>query len=170
MNNLHGKGVFLQLVKNRGHLYMVVCMLCLLLNACSLREDSKKSYKKETPLRPEIILPDPYSVQKQETIKIILSLSGGQQEYPDSIQVDIWKQDGSYQNKAEAVQEKGNGIYLLKKSFDLEGLYFLKLTAGSKDSIIMPTKQFIVGRLTESDQEFLRENAPKEKTIEHHHH
>ena len=70
----------------------------------------------------------------------------------------------------EEANNLGNGTYSISKDFDSEGLYFVKVHAGNKGSIIMPRKQFVVGELSESDLDFLRKGAQSEIEVHEHHH
>ncbi|MGP7815698.1 FixH family protein [Niallia sp. 01092] len=155
---------------NKWILFMIVCLISIVLSACSLKQDIEKSYKKESPLDANILIPESFAVNKQTTIKIMITQAGKKVEHAEYVQVEIWKQDGSFRSKKESVMEEGNGLYSLKKKFDREGLHFIKVSASNGGSIIMPTKQFIVGKLTESDKKFLQKDAPKQNEHEHHHH
>lgn len=154
--------------KNRCILLIVI--LSTLLSACSLKQDVEKLYKEEAPLQAEIIIPNNFSANEQETIKAILTQNGERVEDADFVHFEIWKQDGSIKYSMEEANELGNGIYSISKDFDHDGLYFVKVHAGHNGSIILPKKQFVVGELSESELDSLQKGTQSENEVQEHHH
>ncbi|WP_034261688.1 FixH family protein [Bacillus sp. J33] len=152
--------------------FVFSCFLLLisLLSACSLDENAGELYKKETPLKLEINTPSAFTDGGQETITAILTQDGKPADNADFVHFEIWKQDGTVQYGMEEAAAEGNGIYSISKSFDEDGLYFVKVHAQQGDSLIMPQKQFIVGELSESDKEFLKKGTGKQEPGQGHHH
>ncbi|KAB2330677.1 FixH family protein [Bacillus mesophilum] len=134
----------------------------LFLSACSLDENAADLYKKETPLEAEIILPEQFSNADQEAITVHLTQGGESVDNPDFIHFQIWKQDGSIDYGMEEAENLGDGTFALSKPFDQDGLYYIQVHASSAGSMIVPTKQFIVGELSESDLEALNNGVKKE--------
>ncbi|MBO0998468.1 FixH family protein [Bacillus sp. SD075] len=136
---------------------------------CSLEKDVTTLYKEETPLEAEIIIPASFSANTQETMKAVLTQGGKKVENADFVHFEIWKQDGSLTYSMEQTVEEGNGTYTLRKNFDSDGLYYIKVHASNDGSIIMPQKQFIVGKLSKSELKFLQKGSQKQESHEHHH-
>lgn len=147
-----------------------IFLLGLMLSACSLKQDAAALYKQETPLELEIVIPETFSPHEQETIKAILTQSGRKVEGADYVHFEIRKQDGSIKYPMEQTVEEGNGVYSLRKSFDREGLYYVKVHASNDGSIIMPQKQFVVGDLSENELKFLQKGLQKQEESHEHHH
>ena len=147
----------------------LIFIFSLLLSACSLEKDVTNLYKKETPLEAEIIIPASFSANTQETIKAVLTQGGKMVENADFVHFEIWKQDGSIKYSMEQAEAEGNGIYSLSKNFDSDGLYYIKVHASNDGSIIMPQKQFIVGKLSESELKFLQKGIQKQEESHEHH-
>jgi hypothetical protein len=61
-------------------------------------------------------------------------------------------------------------MYSITKEFDRNGLYYIQVHAGNNGSIIMPQKQFIVGKLSESELKFLQKGIQKQAESHEHHH
>jgi hypothetical protein len=141
-----------------------------MLSACSLEQDVANLYKKEKPLQLEIVIPESFSENKEETIKVVLTQDGKKVEGADFVHFEIWKQDGSLNYSMEQAEEVGNGSYSLSKNFDSDGLYYIKVHASNDGSIIMPQKQFIVGELSKSELEFLQKGLQRQKVNHEHHH
>ncbi|SNT17813.1 YtkA-like [Bacillus sp. OK838] len=148
----------------------LIFIFSLLLNACSLEKDAANQYKVETPLESEIILPESSAANKQETIKAVLTQGGKRVVGADFVHFEIWKQDGSLKYSMEQAEEEGNGTYSLSKNFNSDGLYYIKVHASNDGSIIMPQKQFIVGKLSESELKFLQKGIQKQERSHEHHH
>ncbi|MBG9930932.1 hypothetical protein ABD94_08090 [Bacillus aryabhattai] len=141
-----------------------------MLNACSLEQDAASLYKQEAPLESQIIIPKSFSNNEKETIKVILTQSGKRVKNPDYVHFEIWKQDGSVKYNMEAAENEGNGTYSLSKELDHDGLYYVKVHASNDNSIIMPQKQFIVGKLSKSELELLQKGVQKQTEAHEHHH
>nr|WP_186670241.1 FixH family protein [Sporosarcina sp. BP05] len=148
----------------------LIFILSLLLSACSLKQDVANLYKQEIPLESEIIIPESISVNKNETIKVILTQNGKKVEGADFVHFEIGKQDGSVKFNMEQAEEEGNGRYSLSKNFDSEGLYYIKVHASNAGSIIMPQKQFVIGELSEGEIKFLQKGLPKQQESHQKHH
>jgi hypothetical protein len=154
--------------KNRYISFIFV--FSLLLSACSLKEDAADLYKKEKPLEADIMIPESFSDNGQETIQVVLTQDGKKVEGADFVHFEIWKQDGFLTYNMEQAEEAGNGTYMLSKELDSDGLYYIKVHASNDGSTIMPQKQFIVGELSKSELEFLQKDLPKQNENHEHHH
>ena len=130
------------------------------LSGCSLDPDAVKLYKQETPLEAEVIVPGLLEATEAATIQVILTQDGEKVETPDYVHLEIWKQDGTVNYGMKEAHNDGNGHYSLSRSFEKEGLYYVQVHASNNGSFIMPTKQFIVGELSESDLHALQSDAP----------
>ncbi|PAD67524.1 hypothetical protein CHH83_18385 [Bacillus sp. 7586-K] len=157
-------------VNKKRCILLIVIISTLFLSACSLKQDVEKLYKEEAPLQAEIIIPNNFSANEQEMIKVILTQKGKRVEDADFVHFEIWKQDGSIKYSMEEAKELGNGIYSISKDFDHDGLYFVKVHAGHNGSIIMPKKQFVVGELSESELDSLQKGTQNENEGHEHHH
>lgn len=149
---------------------MVLIGLSLVLAACSLNTGVASLYKEESPLHADIQIPESFKDNAEDVISIALEQNGGSVENPDFLHAEIWKQDGSLSFPMEEVEQDENGTFYVKKDFDEDGLYFIKLHASSNGSIITPKKQFIVGELSDEELEILQEGAQEEEVDHEHHH
>jgi hypothetical protein len=89
----------------------------------------------------------------------------------DFVHYELWSHDGSLRDPMTDAVEVGDGVYTVTKTFDKEGLYFIKLHSGNNGSIIIPQKPFAVGKLSEAELAYLEAGTPtfQEGTAEHHH-
>ena len=129
-------------------------------SGCSLDPNAKKLYKQETPLEAEVIVPELLEPTDDATIQVILTQNGERVDNPDYVHLEIWKQDGTVNYGMKEAHNDGDGQFSLSRNFEKEGLYYVQVHAGSNGSFIMPTKQFIVGELSESDLDALQSDAP----------
>lgn len=146
-----------------------IVFLSLLLSACTLDENAADLYKKEQPLEAKLFLPEKFSGGK-ETIEVILTQDEKKVDEPDFVHFEIWKQDGSVHYPMEEAESLGNGTYSVTKDFESDGLYYVKVNAGSRGSIISPQMQFIVGELSKEELEFLQKGLKTEEQAEEPHH
>ncbi|VTR29977.1 Uncharacterised protein [Actinobacillus pleuropneumoniae] len=155
----------------KGRMIITVLVSVLLLSACSASPEAADQYVKEIPLMAEVNIPDVLSVQQPETIEIILTQDGKRVPGADFVHYELWSYDGSLRDPMTDAVEVGDGVYTVTKTFDKEGLYFIKLHSGNNGSIIIPQKPFAVGKLTEAELAYLEAGTPtfQEGTAEHHH-
>ncbi|KGR90890.1 hypothetical protein CD30_09300 [Ureibacillus massiliensis 4400831 = CIP 108448 = CCUG 49529] len=139
---------------------LFIVLLTCILSACTADPNASQLYKQEKPLEAEIILPEPFEVTNAATIKVNLTQDGEKVETPDYVHFEIWKRDGTVKYEMTEAHNDGNGQFSLTNSFESEGLYYVQVHASNEGSIIMPTKQFIVGHLSESDKQALQADAP----------
>lgn len=135
--------------------YILPIILLIVLSACSNQKDLAGLYPQESPINIEELFPETFTVNQSANFKVQLTQAGKAVENPDFVHFEIWNQEGTVYHSMEEAVEEGNGIYSLSKKLEKEGLYFIKIHASSKGSIIIPQKQFVVGTLTEKDVEFL---------------
>lgn len=150
--------------------YTIAALFVMFLTACSNEQDVVTLYKQENPIHMEMDIPEKFNENQQETIKVKLTQAGEPVEDADYVHFEIWNQEGTVHYAMEQATEEKNGIYSLSKEFQEEGLYFLQVHASNDGSIVMPQMQFVVGKLTENDVEFLESNAkPQSGGHEGHH-
>lgn len=161
-------------MRNKGDIAMkkvfLITIIGLLLGGCSLKEDSAELYLKEQPLHAEVILPETIMSQEQVPIKVILTQDGKKVEEVDSVEFEMWKHDDAIHATVEQPSELEEGTYGINKTFDRDGLYYIKIHASKGDAIIMPQVQIVVGELSKSELEYLQKDlSEKEEGHEHHH-
>lgn len=149
---------------------LIVLFTFICLSGCSSDPSASNLYKQETPLEAEIIVPEPFKPIETGTIKVILTQDGEKVEKSEYAHLEIWKQDGTVKYGMTEAHNDGNGQYSLSKNFEREGLYYVQFHASYNDSIIMLTKQFIVGELSESDLQVIQSDAPSSGGSSNSHH
>lgn len=145
---------------NKIYCILAVLLTSVCLTACTADPEASRLYRQEAPLEAEIIVPAPLEAGKTEAIRVMLTQDGSSVEDPEFIHMEIWKRDGTVQYGMTEAHNDGQGQYSLSKKFENEGLYYVQVHAKYHDSLIMPTKQFIVGELSESDKQALQSDVP----------
>ncbi|KOP66767.1 hypothetical protein AMS62_17140 [Bacillus sp. FJAT-18019] len=155
----------------KSRIVLTVVLAALLLSACTASPDAANRYEKEIPLIAEVNIPEALSIHQPETIEIILTQDGQRVPDADFVHYELWSHDGSLRDPMTDAVEVGDGVYTVTKTFDKEGLYFIKLHSGNNGSIIIPQKPFAVGKLSEDELAYLQAGTPtfQEGTAEHHH-
>ncbi|WP_175640383.1 FixH family protein [Metabacillus schmidteae] len=154
----------------KGFSCSIVMFFAIFLAACADEDNVASLYKQENPIDVEIMIPEKFTENQQETIKAKLTQAGEPVEGADYVHFEMWNQEGTVHYEMEQANEEGKGIYSLSKDFNEEGLYFVQVHASNNGSVIMPKKQFVVGKLTANDEEFLKENKkPQSGGHEGHH-
>jgi hypothetical protein len=131
---------------------------------CSLNEGTEELYKQENVLKIEMLFPKEIDTGEAFEVKALLSQVDGTVPELENIEFFIWKNGEWDQMKRVQPENEGNGQYSIRTMVQEEGLHFVKVEANTVDSKVMPTKQFIVGSLSEEDIH----SHPKQSE-EHHH-
>ncbi|MBU9674455.1 FixH family protein [Planococcus sp. CP5-4] len=149
---------------------LVAAAAILLLSACSVRSDAADLYKQEAPL--QILMDVPEEIVPGETAMLEAKLmqNGESVKEANFVHFEILKQDGSIPYPMKEAQEVGEGVYQMEVNFRSDGLYFLEVHAGSGDAISNPHYQFIVGELSDSELESLKEGPGPDAGSSGHHH
>lgn len=152
-------------------LFLLIAIISTLLSACSSNVDkSINLYQTEIPLEVNVSVPNQLTLDKENTISVLLTQNGNSVTSADFVHFEIVKQDGNINYGMSEATNNGDGIYSKQITFDSNGLYFITIHAGNNGSIIKPTKQFIVGTLTENDKLFLQQNTPIQEINHNGHH
>lgn len=116
------------------------------------------------------MLPNQLVANTPEKFSIGLRQKGKPVKAAEYVFFEISKGDGSVKPIEEKAKVEGNGTYSITKTFPQEGLYYLKVHASSDGSIIMPTKKFIVGKLSDDDRKKVSDQINKKEFHDEHHH
>ncbi|WP_245917944.1 FixH family protein [Alteribacillus bidgolensis] len=150
------------------HFFSIFIFL-LLLSACTVDTSTGNLYKQSQPLEVDMILPKSTSLNKEQVIKIQLTQEGKKVDDAAAIQFEIWKKETHEDHEVVKAKHEGNGIYFAEKTFNEDGLYYIKADVRARDLHVMPTKQVIVGNPSEEEL-----NALQQKTEhphgDHNHH
>jgi hypothetical protein len=149
-------------------IYFNLLVLTVMLGACSPNEDAAELYHQESPLQVDITMPKAFS--GDEPFKVSLTQDGQKVANANFVHFEIWKADGTFRLPMEEADPAGNGTYIFHQKLTKDGLYYIKIHAGSNGSIIMPTKPFAVGELSKSDVQDLNGMAPDQNSQHEGHH
>lgn len=138
------------------------------LTACSLDEEAASLYKQESVLDIDVILPEDLSLQKPMLFQAILRQDGKMVDNAEDVIFEIWKNDNPSQVDKIKATNDGNGVYSAEKAIDEDGLYYVKVQASANGSRVMPTKQFVVGKLSEEDKNSLHHHEHDHDHDGHH--
>lgn len=149
---------------------LLAVLALVLLSACSVRSDAADLYKQEAPVHIAVDIPEKVAAGETFTIQAELTQNGEPVDEANFVHFEIRKQDGSIPYPMKEAQAAGNGVYEMQANFRSDGLYFLEVHAGSGDAISNPHYQFIVGELSESELDSLKQGpAPDAGNSGHHH-
>ncbi len=151
------------------NVYKILFLLgfTLFISGCSLNEGTENLYRQENVLNIELVIPTDMEVNNEYELQAILTEQVDKVPEIENITFTIWK-NGNDNRKDILPENDGNGTYKIHTIFEEEGLYFIKVEASTKDSSVMPTKQFTVGTLSEEDLNSLHEQIEEEHHEGHH--
>ena len=128
----------------------------------------RKLSKKENVLKIEMMLPEEIATGEAVEIKALMSQVDGEEPMLENIEFIIWKNGESDQADRFQPKNQGNGLYTVNTIVKEEGLHFVKVEANTVDSKVMPTKQFVVGSLSEEDIESFPQQSEHQNREGHH--
>ncbi len=108
--------------------------------------------------------------KKKQTFEATVWREAKPAQQVDYVHFEIWKADGTVRYSMEPAEEKKPGVYTIAKALPKSGLYYVKAHASSEGAMIMPTRQFIVGKLSAQDLKILQGGAKPAGGSSGHHH
>lgn len=156
-----GLGVFISIVSGSA------------LTGCTVASDAADQYAVAEPLSVQLELPknkQPDQEGESHTFKATVWQNEKQLSQVDFVHFEIWKVDGTLTYSMEPAETEKNGVYSIQKTLPKSGLYYVKVHAGVNSTMIMPTKQFIIGELSKADLKILQDGAQPENGNSGHHH
>lgn len=147
---------------------ILALLFSLSLTACSLDDEAAALYKQESILEIDVILPEDVPLNKPALFQAILRQGDNMVDDAQVVQFTIWRNGNPNQvDRIEATND-GNGVYSAEKAIHEDGLYYVKVQASANGSRVMPTKQFIVGELSEEDKNSLQHHDHDHSHDGHH--
>ncbi|MFC0558884.1 FixH family protein [Halalkalibacter alkalisediminis] len=107
---------------------------------------------------PERILP-------QEEVVLEVKVTQGKENIEDAqeVEFEIWKHAGRDEGEMIEAALQGEGIYQVTHTFIEDGVYYVQTHVTARDMHIMPTKQMIVGDVSEAELEALEDEDDVEE-------
>lgn len=143
-------------------------VIILLLSACSVDSDAAKLYRQSKKLKAVIMIPKTMNPNEEVGLKVEVTKEDKKVEELERMNVEIWKKGNEENKKVIEGQRTAKGTYEVVNTFSEDGIYYVKADVRTKNLHIMPTKQMIVGELSEEDAKSLE--PKKEKESNHHSH
>lgn len=154
---------------NKGFGFFAISILLLFLSACTVDTSAANLYKQSKPVEVDMILPESISLNQPQMLKIKLTQEGKKVDNATNIQFEIWKKDNNKDHEVIEAQYEGDGIYRAEKTFNKDGLYYIKADVTAHDLHVMPTKQVIVGKISEEELKLLQKES-QDHAGHHDHH
>lgn len=140
----------------------------LLLSACSVDSDAAKLYRQTEKMKAVIVIPKTVNPNEEVDLKVEVTKEDKKVEKLESMNIEIWKKGNEENKKVIEGKRTAKGTYEVVNTFSEDGIYYVKADVRTKDLHIMPTKQMIVGELSEEEAKSLE--PEKEKEDNHHSH
>ncbi|MFT4399996.1 FixH family protein [Bacillus sp. SW14] len=153
----------------RGLSFCFLIILMFLLTSCTVDPNAADQYIQSKPLDVEMILYSSLSKNKEQELKIKLMQEGKIVENATNVKFEIWKENHKEHSEVVKAEYDNNGIYVATKTFTDDGLYNIKADVKTRDIHVMPTRQVIVGKLSEEEKNALKTNDEKHEGHHSHH-
>ncbi|CAG9619952.1 FixH family protein [Sutcliffiella rhizosphaerae] len=109
----------------------------------------------------EVEIDLPSNVNEGETLHIRSHITHGEENVEDAqeVQLEIWNvEEGKEASELLDAEHVGDGNYEGIYSFGKKGIYRVQSHVTARDMHVMPTKQVVVGDLTDEEIETILEN------------
>jgi hypothetical protein len=143
-------------------------VIILLLSACSVDSDAAKLYRQSEKMKAVIVIPKTVNPNEEVDLKVEVTKEDKKVEKLESMNIEIWKKGNEENKKVIEGKRTAKETYEVVNTFSEDGIYYVKAEVRTKDLHIMPTKQMIVGELSEEEAKSLE--PEKEKEDNHHSH
>ena len=144
-------------------------MTVLVLGGCAVDSTAREQYKEELPLNVALTMPE--TLEANETIPFSIALTqDGRPAEADFVHLELFKADGSVTYGMQEATRQADGTYAFSTSVKADGLYMARIHAQANGSTVYPTKQFIVGELSEAEWASLYDGAPADAPVAEPHH
>ncbi|WP_150223981.1 FixH family protein [Bacillus atrophaeus] len=153
----------------RGLSFCFLIIFMLLLTSCTVDPNAADQYVQSKQLDVEMILSSSLSKNKEQELKIKLTQEGIKVENATNVKFEIWKENHQEHSEVVKARYDNNGTYVAKKTFTDDGLYNIKADVKTRDLHVMPTRQVIVGKLSEEEKNALKTNDEKHEGHHSHH-
>jgi len=142
------------------------------LAGCAVDSDAAEQYTVVHPLSIKFTIPKDLQpdAKKKQTFEATVWREAKPAQKVDYVHFEIWKADGTVRYSMEPAEETKPGVYTIAKTLPKSGLYYVKAHASSEGAMIMPTRQFIVGKLSAQDLKILQGGAKPAGGSSGHHH
>lgn len=142
------------------------------LAGCAVDSDAAEQYTVVHPLSIKFTIPKDLQpdAKKKQTFEATVWREAKLAQKVDYVHFEIWKADGTVRYSMEPAEETKPGVYTIAKALPKSGLYYVKAHASSEGAMIMPTRQFIVGKLSTQDLKILQGGAKPAGGSSGHHH
>ncbi|MGD6776763.1 FixH family protein [Sutcliffiella horikoshii] len=142
-------------------LLLVVVPFLLLLVGCTSASEEKTSLEV---VEVEITLPE--QVEKEEEVVVKTLVTQGEEKVEDAkeVQIEIWNvEKGKENSELLDAEHVGDGVYEVKHSFGEKGVYRVQSHVTARDMHVMPTKQLVVGDMSQEEIDAIMENEAEEE-------
>ncbi|WP_050179661.1 FixH family protein [Domibacillus robiginosus] len=122
----------------------ILFFLLFTLSACSSQEEqSAQTNQTLKPVKVEVKLNPQEAKAKQEVeIQAIVTQGNEPVEDANDVKFEIWKDENQEHETAKRetieAKHKGNGVYVIKKTFSEEGIYNINAHTNARNMHIMP--------------------------------
>ncbi|WP_404350089.1 FixH family protein [Sutcliffiella horikoshii] len=142
-------------------LLLVVVPILLLLAGCTSAPEEETSLEIV-----EIEITFPENVKEEEKVAITTLVTQGEEKVEDAkeVQIEIWNvEEGKENSVLLDAEHVGDGVYEVKHSFGEKGVYRVQSHVTARDMHVMPTKQLVVGDMSQEEIDAILESEVEEE-------
>ncbi|MCG1023275.1 FixH family protein [Sutcliffiella horikoshii] len=140
---------------------LIVVPFLLLLVGCTSAPEEETSLEI---VQVEIQFPEKVDEGEEVVVKTLVTQGEEKVEDAQEVQIEIWNVEKGKENSLLLDAEHvGDGVYEVKHSFKENGVYRVQSHVTARDMHVMPTKQLVVGDLSQEEIDAIMESEVEEE-------
>lgn len=158
-----------------------IFFMLIILSACHGNEPSESNHNQQSshdhhqeknvstePLKVEILTPDKLPVNQESILEAQLTQGDERVNDAQEVQFEVWQENRKKQSEMINAKREKDGIYIAKKTFQEDGVYYVQAHATARGMHVMPVKKIVVGDgAKDSDKD--SPSHEQEQDSDHHH-
>ncbi|WP_404448612.1 FixH family protein [Sutcliffiella horikoshii] len=142
-------------------LLLIVVPALLLMVGCTSAPEEETSLEIV-----EVTMELPENVKEEAEVVVKTLVTQGEEKVEDAkeVQIEIWNVEKGKENSVLLdAEHMGDGVYEVKHSFDEKGVYRVQSHVTARDMHVMPTKQMVVGDMSQDEIDTILESEVEEE-------
>ncbi|WP_026674022.1 FixH family protein [Alkalihalobacterium bogoriense] len=142
----------------------------LLLAGCEMNEAEPKAHDVLEVVNVDILIQEEIAVNDEVTLQVKVTQGEDDVEDAQEVEFEIWKHDHRDDGEMITGIHQGEGVYQISHTFEQDGIYYVQTHVTARGMHVMPTKQLLIGDVSEEELASLEEESGETESSHHGHH
>lgn len=142
----------------------------LLLAGCAMNEGEPKAHDVLEVVNVDILTHEEIAVNEEAILQVRVTQGEEYVEDAHEVEFEIWKHQHRDEGEMITGIHQGEGIYQISHLFAHHGIYFVQTHVTARGMHVMPTKQLLIGEVSEEELASLEEDNGEIESSSNGHH